>query len=62
MLMQNFQAQLVRPPIAIGRTTASGVEEWALGFGCHAVFVDVMKNRFFCKTLDPRLLARICGD
>jgi hypothetical protein len=37
MLAQQFELQLLRPPIAIRRAAAGGVAEGELGFGWHAL-------------------------
>jgi hypothetical protein len=33
MLVQQFQPQLVRPPVAVGPADAGNVAEWTLRFG-----------------------------
>jgi hypothetical protein len=35
MLVQNFQVQLIRPPVTVRRASAGGVMEGAFRFSCH---------------------------
>jgi hypothetical protein len=35
MLVQDVEPEQIGPPVTIGRAAASGVLDWAFGFGCH---------------------------
>jgi hypothetical protein len=39
VLVEDFEIELIGPPVAVGRAAAGGVEERALGFSCHDVFL-----------------------
>ena len=37
VLVQQVEAELVRPPVAVGRAAAGGLVEGALGLGAHGI-------------------------
>jgi hypothetical protein len=53
MLMQDFQIQLVRPPVTVTGATACGVVERAFGFGHICSYL----GRFFAKPVGAALVA-----
>ena len=43
MLVQQFQPQLVRPPVLVRPAEAGDVVERALRFGCHGYFLRLFE-------------------